>query len=217
MHDLPEVIPVFALPNFVLFPDVKVPLHIFEPRYRAMVADVATGHRIVGMMLLKGDWERDYYAYPDIYQVGCAGRIVELVELRDGCFNLLLEGVAEYRVQRELRDRPYRRAQVKWRQAEDACLEPDPSMLETLRELLSTYLGPAASGAWHSLVEQHGRSGAGLVNSLCFHLDISPLEKQTLLEALDNRLGCLLDVLAFKLEERKLGPGWPKPGGERVH
>ena len=75
MAELPDIIPLFPLPNFVLFPGLNVPLHIFEPRYREMVADVAQTHGIIGMMMLKGDWERDYYAYPDIYPVGCAGKI----------------------------------------------------------------------------------------------------------------------------------------------
>ena len=75
MAELPDIIPIFPLPNFVLFPGVTVPLHIFEPRYREMVADVAQTHGTVGMMMLKGDWEREYYAYPDIFTIGCAGRI----------------------------------------------------------------------------------------------------------------------------------------------
>jgi Lon protease-like protein len=71
VEELPSIIPIFPLPNLVLFPGVKVPLHIFEPRYREMVAEVGAGHGIVGMMLLKGDWERDYYDYPDIFEIGC--------------------------------------------------------------------------------------------------------------------------------------------------
>src|ERR1700732_3420710 len=86
--ELPRIIPLFPLPNLVLFPGVAVPLHIFEPRYREMIADVSASHGIIGMMLLKGDWERDYYAYPDIFEVGCAGRISLLTPLPDGRYNL---------------------------------------------------------------------------------------------------------------------------------
>src|ERR1700686_1287899 len=75
MAELPDIIPIFPLPNFVLFPGVTVPLHIFEPRYREMVADVAETHGTVGMMMLKGDWEREYYTENAIFASRCAGRI----------------------------------------------------------------------------------------------------------------------------------------------
>src|SRR5260370_17687335 len=94
--ELPEIIPIFPLPNFVLFPGVTVPLNIFEPRYREMIADVSASHGIIGMTTLKGDWERDYYAYPDIFEIGCAGRISLLTPLPDGRYNLRLDGLSEF-------------------------------------------------------------------------------------------------------------------------
>jgi hypothetical protein len=193
MADLPEIIPIFPLPNFVLFPGVKVPLHIFEPRYREMVAEVAMDHGIIGMMMLKGNWERDYYDYPDVYEVGCAGKISALVQLPDGKYNLMLDGMSEFRVLREK-------------------LELDVLEMEHLHERLVSFLGNAAQEVWSSLVEQRGLRGAELINFICFHLDVSPIEKQTLLEAGENRAECLLDVMTFRLEERKLGPGGNEGG-----
>ena len=70
MAALPTIIPIFPLPNLVLFPGLNVPLHIFEPRYREMIADVADLHGMIGMALLKGDRQRDYHAFPDIFEVG---------------------------------------------------------------------------------------------------------------------------------------------------
>jgi Lon protease-like protein len=207
--ELPDIIPVFPLPNFVLFPGVQVPLHIFEPRYREMVADVATGHRTIGMMMLKGDYERDYHAFPDLYEIGCAGRITDLTKLDDGRFNLVLEGLAEFRVVREIRERLYRQAQVQWCAAAPEKLALDDAAMSALRDLLITYLGEPAREVWHSLVEQRGLRDAELINFICFHLDVAPIEKQTLLEAGGARTGCLIDVITFKLEERKLGPGGP--------
>jgi uncharacterized protein len=207
MDDLPPIIPIFPLPNFVLFPGVKVPLHIFEPRYRAMVGDTAASDRIIGMALLRGDWQREYYGYADVFEVGCAGRIGELERLPDGKFNLILEGLCEFRMVNEMRDRPYRRARVQWRPVEREALELDDETIGALYGLLVSYVGDAVRQAWRSLVEERGLRGADLVNFLCFHLDLSPLEKQTLLEALDARIRYLFDVLTFKLEERKLGPG----------
>jgi uncharacterized protein len=211
--DLPNIIPLFPLPNFVLFPGLNVPLHIFEPRYREMLADVAQTHGIIGMMMLKGDWERDYYAYPDIYAIGCAGKIAALSTLPDGRFNLILQGVSEFRVVREIRQRSYRLAEVDWCTVPSATLEFDERAMMTLHQLLVSFLGEAANEVWKSLVEERGLRGAALINSICFHLDIAPIEKQTLLEAGESRGSCLLDVLTFKAEERKLGPG--NTGGGR--
>jgi len=205
--DLPNIIPLFPLPNFVLFPGLSVPLHIFEPRYREMVGDVAQTHGIIGMMMLKGDWERDYYAYPDIYAIGCAGKIGALSKLPDGRFNLILQGLGEFRVVNEVRQRSYRMAEVSWCTVPAATLELDDRAMMTLHQLLVSYLGEAANEVWKSLVEERGLRGAALINSICFHLDIAPIEKQTLLEAGESRGSCLLDVLTFKAEERKLGPG----------
>lgn len=206
MADLPRIIPLFPLPNLVLFPGVAVPLLIFEPRYREMIADVSASHGIIGMMLLKGDWERDYYANPDTFQIGCAGKISELVKLPDGRYQIVLEGVSEFRVVRESRDKSYRQAEVEWCPV-DPPMDIDDEATEGLRQLLFEYLGDTASAAWKSLQER-GLSGAELVNFLCFHIDVPAIEKQTLLEARGSRLDCLFDVLTFKLEERKLGgPG----------
>jgi Lon protease-like protein len=216
MADLPTIIPIFPLPNLVLFPGVSVPLHIFEPRYREMVADVAQSHRLIGMMLLKGEWQQDYHAFPDLFEIGCAGRIGGLVKLPDGRYNMVLEGEAEFRIVREIRDRPYRQAEIEWRPVRRGALDCDAETMEGLREILFSYLGKPAQEAWQTLVEQRGLRGAELINFLCFHLDVSPLEKQTLLEAMADRVDCLHDVLMFKLEERKRGPAGPNEGPDTM-
>jgi len=214
--DLPEIIPLFPLPNLVLFPGVEVPLHIFEPRYREMIADARECHGIIGMTLLKGDWEKEYYGYPEIFHVGCAGKIDRLVGLPDGRSNLILRGLSEFRVLCEYRDRPYRQAAIRACPPEPALLELDDETMVYLRDLLTAYLGRSAWEVWRELVDQRGLRDAELVNFLCFHLDFSTLEKQTLLEACDERIGCLLDILTFKLEERKLGPRGQGSGGSGV-
>jgi len=212
--ELPRIIPLFPLPNLVLFPGVAVPLYIFEPRYREMIADVSASHGIIGMMLLKGDWEREYYANPDTYEIGCAGKISELVKLPDGRYQVILEGLSEFRVKRESRERSYRQAEVEWCPT-DPPMDIDAEATEGLRQLLFEYLGDTAAAAWKSL-EERGLSGAQLVNFLCFHIDVPAIEKQTLLEARGSRLDCLFDVLTFKLEERKLGGPGPHGGAGGV-
>ena len=86
---LPPSIPLFPLPNVVLFPTVSLPLHIFEPRYRDMVADALDGDRIIGMALLRPGWEANYEGRPPIYPVGCAGLITHSERLPDGRYNIV--------------------------------------------------------------------------------------------------------------------------------
>ena len=93
-------IPLFPLPGVVLFPGMLLPLHIFEPRYRAMVADALEGDRTIGMAMLKPGWEEGA-GTPGIHLVGGAGEIVESDRLPDGRYNILLEGRFRYRVLRE--------------------------------------------------------------------------------------------------------------------
>ena len=95
---LPPTIPLFPLPNVVLFPNVFLPLHIFEQRYRAMVSDALAGDRIIGMVLLRPGWEQDYEGRPPIYPVGCAGLITHAERLSDGRFNIVLQGLEKFRV-----------------------------------------------------------------------------------------------------------------------
>jgi len=205
--ELPRIIPLFPLPNLVLFPGIKLPLRIFEPRYRDMIAEVAASDGIIGMILLKGEWRDDYHAFPDVFEVGCAGRVGDLIRKPNGEYTLVLDGISEFRVRREIRARSYRQAEVEWCPVPRAALECDAETLEGLREVLFNYFGTPAQEAWRALVEQRGLRGPELINFLCFHLDVSPLGKQTMLEAFADRADCLIDVLSFKLEERKLGPG----------
>ncbi len=154
------------------------------------------------MLLKRAIGRRDYYANPDAYQIGCARKISKLVKLPDGRYQIVLEGLSEFRVVREPRqvriDRPKSngvgRSSDGYRRRGDRGAAPAPVRVSS---------GDTASAAWKSLQEQ-GLSGADLVNFLCFHIDVPAIEKQTLLEARGGRLDCLFDVLTFKLEERKL-------------
>src|SRR5439155_2855429 len=104
-------IPIFPLPGVVLLPGTMLPLHIFEPRYRAMVADALAGERTIGMAMIKPGWE-SAGPTPDIHPIGGAGRIVEAEELPDGRYNIVLQGEFRYRVVSESPPAPYRVAEV---------------------------------------------------------------------------------------------------------
>ena len=93
-----DTIPIFPLPSVVLFPHVFLPLHIFEARYRQMVADALAGDRLIGMTLLKAGVEEPGDERPPVYPVGCAGVITHVERLADGRFNIVLRGVEKFRI-----------------------------------------------------------------------------------------------------------------------
>src|SRR5919109_2495759 len=107
-----DLLPLFPLPNVVLFPNVFLPLHIFEPRYREMVADALTGDRIIGMVLLRTGWDRDYEGRPPVYPIGCAGLITHAERLHDGGYNIVLQGLEKFRILDEDETRTYRLARI---------------------------------------------------------------------------------------------------------
>jgi uncharacterized protein len=104
-------LPLFPLPGVVLLPGTLLPLHIFEERYRTMVADALRGDRTIGMAMLKPGWEGSTED-PQIYSVGGAGEIIESEELEDGRYNILLQARFRFRVLDEAPTRPYRMARV---------------------------------------------------------------------------------------------------------
>src|SRR5215207_370332 len=93
---LPTTIPLFPLDDIAVFPNIARPLHIFEPRYRAMIADALKGDRIIGMVQLRPGYEADYEGRPPVYGIGCAGVISEVEELPDGRYNLMLQGLVKF-------------------------------------------------------------------------------------------------------------------------
>lgn len=93
-----SAVPLFPLPNVVLFPRAVLPLHIFEERYRQMVGDVLLGSKQIAMALLSNGWEKDYHARPRIDPVVCVGTILSHEQLPDGKYNLLLQGNLRARV-----------------------------------------------------------------------------------------------------------------------
>lgn len=209
---LPLVLSLFPLPNVVLFPGVPLPLHVFEPRYRSLIRDAQErDDRVIGIVLLRGDWRRKYYDRPEIFAVGCAGRLVSVEPLADGRSNVLLQGVREFEIGEEDQERSYRRASVRWR---DAAVDTLPAGLKgEIHERMERLLRGRRSGLAAQLLDDSSVSDDLLVNFLCYALDVVPLEKQALLEApsLLERARRLCDVLHFALEARAFGGGPEEP------
>jgi len=135
---LPPEIPLFPLPEVVLFPGASRPLLVFEPRYREMVADALKGNRVIGMVLLRPGFEQDYEGRPPIYDIGCAGVIEDYEQLSDGRYGILLRGLTTFRVVSEDQRKPYRLARVE--AVPELLKDEERGPLSTLRERLAQLL-----------------------------------------------------------------------------
>lgn len=193
-----SLVPLFPLPNVVLFPQVPLPLHVFEPRYRTLVEDALASHRTIGMVLLKPGYETDYHGRPDIYPIGCTGSIVGEERLDDGRYNLLLQGQRRFRVLAEDPGGAYRIAQV------EDLPEPevDDGSVARLRDELLQAVSRLTDGS--TVVVQGDVAAATVVNALCQGLDLPAVEKLDLLacESVDARARRLLALLEFHRLER---------------
>lgn len=228
---VPEIIPIFPLPNVVLFPDTYLPLHIFEPRYREMVADASREGSCIGMALFKQGWESQYYGNPPIFPLGCVGRMTHIEPLQDGRSNLILQGLSRYTIQEEYFDARYRKAKITLGPSEPfQTIAEEPvltvaqprevegpvlggvggSVRTTLTALAIRYLRSRKADKLCELVTDEAMTDRVLVNGLSSCLDLTPLEKQFLLEAesLHQQTRRLIDFLKFKLDGETQLSGW---------
>jgi len=200
---IPERIPIFPLPNVVFFPKTYLPLHIFEPRYRQMVADTTVRGECIGMVLLKEGWEHQYKGNPPVFAVGCVGRLVSVQQLPEGRSNILLQGLRRFEVREQFYDKPYREARIALKDEEgEAAL--DASMRADLLRAVENYLRVSGNGELWQDFFRLDVPDAILINHLCASLECTPLEKQFLLEAdsLRQRACRLHDLIQFMLLER---------------
>lgn len=177
-ESLPEAIPIFPLPDATLFPNSTQPFHIFEERYRAMIADALVGDSIIGMVTLQPGFEADYDGRPPVYTVGCAGRIVASERLADGRYNIVLRGITKFRILDEDQSRLYRLADVE-------VIEEPP--VDDVREELSQrrrQLEAAVLAAYpNAQLPPSDLSDEALVDALALAIPMEPADRQAVLEA----------------------------------
>jgi Lon protease-like protein len=196
---LPASIPLFPLPNVVLFPNVFLPLHIFEPRYRRMVQEALAGDRIIGMVLLRPGWEGNYEGKPAVYPIGCAGLITHAEPLPDGRYNIVLRGLEKFRIVSEDHSREYRLANV------DTLMEPltegERATIRAERRRLEALLVPQPDGRGADPKVPPTMADEDLVNALAQYMELEPVEKQALLEreGLLARCRALIELLEMKV------------------
>lgn len=134
LDDFDGHVRLFPLPGTVLFPGVGMPLHIFEPRYRQMLADALRGDSRITLVMLRPGWEAEYAARPPVHSVACLGHVDRHEPLADGCSNILLRGLVRVRILSEDRPKlPYRTAHVQ------ILAEPETSAT-SLNDLDATFL-----------------------------------------------------------------------------
>jgi uncharacterized protein len=188
----PSVIPVFPLTGSLLLPGTLLPLNIFEPRYRHMVADALEGGMHIGMiqpvvprldnfgaLLDPTEVERA----PELYHVGCVGRIDRSEAQPDGRYEIVLRGICRFRIREELPEqRGYRRVSADYSEFLADPAEPQ-SFLDPSRMLASLRGFGAANGLEFDFDLLGALPGISLLNGLAVALPFRPEEKQALLEA----------------------------------
>ncbi len=106
---LPKIISVFPLSNFIIFPNTSVPLNIFEPRYIEMINNSMKTNRIIGMIQPK----KQKYGIPQLYNVGCAGKITSFNETDDGRYLIVINGISRFKILKEIKNnKPYRECEI---------------------------------------------------------------------------------------------------------
>lgn len=203
-------IPLFPLAHVVLFPRARVPLFIFEPRYREMVRDALAGAGHIGMVCVRPEGVAEMSGDPPIFEVGCEGRISSSRQNPDGTYHITLDGVGRFRVECE----PPREDERLYRVARVVALEDGLEACDRERaarlsaevvEKLRALVQRTATDRSETLADDlFGDADAiTIANSLSQALAFGPLEKQSLLEAdgIAARLERLLDLLNFHLLE----------------
>ena len=198
--DLPETIPVFPLPGALLLPRSRLPLHLFAPRYLAMLDDVLkTSNRLIGMV--------QPYDAPGkegkLHSIGCAGKLTAFSETEDGRYMITLSGASRFRIVEEVEGfTPYRRCQVNWNgfDRDLGPVEKDTDFnRDQFMESLGRYLTEhGLSTDWESLSDAEDEL---LINSLSMLCPFEPEDKQALLEApsLSTRRETLMTLIEFSL------------------
>jgi len=198
------IVPLFPLPNVVLFPKTPMPLYIFEERYRTMVRETLAGNGELVIALLRAGSESNYTSVSAVHEIACLGKIETYEELEDGKYNIVVVGVHRVRIIREVQHSPYRLVEVE-RVADAAYDEGSADIVERHNHLggLFAKFTELATGvkqrAWELMPQLDFES---LVNMVAMTLNLAIEQKQKLLEIdeASDRCDALIPVLQQQLE-----------------
>ena len=199
MNSTPAIrLSIFPLPGALLFPGLQLPLHIFEPRYRAMVSDALARDRRIAMIQPQAPVEG-----APLFQVGCVGHIGEVEALDDGCFNIVLEGLARFRIVRELDvTTPFRQieAELLADPHEEALSAIERAGFERAARGFADAMGYAVD--WEAVARLDDVS---LINGVSQIVPFDIASKQALLEANDVASRCELLVQLMQFFSKRDG------------
>ena len=209
-EDLPAVIAVFPLPGALLLPRGQMPLNIFEPRYLAMIDDVMrSGTRVIGMIQPDAIHPGPDLNKPQLFRIGCVGRITQLAESGDGRYLIQLTGIARFGVEEELAvDTPYRQCRATYQPFADDFIarkgEEDVDRKALLRTLADFLKANDLKADWGGI---ENAPNEALVNALAMMSPYGPAEKQALLEAPNLKTRAEILVAVTEIELAKGGTG----------
>ena len=185
IQELPKTIPVFPLSNFIMFPGTTVPLNIFEPRYLQMVNDSMKKHRMIGMIQPK---KTGMLKKPDLYEVGCIGKITSFNETEDGRILIILNGICRFNVNSEIENsKLYRECNVQYDNfSNDISFKSNDvnfSDLNIIMDNMKKFF--KKQGYVVNLKDLEKKDMSQTLNDLSMASPFSLEEKQILLESLD--------------------------------
>ncbi|MGB4102342.1 MAG: LON peptidase substrate-binding domain-containing protein [Alphaproteobacteria bacterium] len=193
---LPENLPLFVLPSILVLPRGRLPLNIFEPRYRAMVDDALGQGRMIGVVQQRTP--QDEGSSPQLYQVGCAGKIMTFSETEKGNYLISLQGICRFAIAEELpMQRGYRRVRPDWSLYHDDLTETPHGVIERGRlfsSLRNYFKMHSIMANWDVIQDTADEQ---LLISLAMTCPFAPWEHQALLEArsLADRARLLLSLI----------------------
>ena len=198
MKNLPKIIPVFPLSNFIIFPHTTVPLNVFEPRYVEMILDTMKTNKMIGLIQPKNNGDG---SIPNLHNVGCLGIITKFKDTSDGRYLIDLNGLTRFEITKEVKsDKPYRMFEINCDNfKEDLSLENKTlefSDLESIfKDLKLLFKKKGYIINWKSLEEQDLNE---TINALAMASPFSLEEKQILLESknLETRKDKISEILS---------------------
>lgn len=176
-------IPIFPLPEVVFFPGTRLPLHVFEPRYVNLVTDALAGDRMIGIVQLRPGWDKDYYGSPPIYKVLGVGEIIEHEILKEGRYDIVLDGRFRAHIVNEGTRGEYRTAEVEV--LKDVLQPDDHEEITWVNERLMELYQKLLEAMPNVLVNVHSPSPSAMIDVMADRLVENAYDKQSILSETD--------------------------------
>ena len=197
-QDLPKIIPIFPLSNFIIFPETTVPLNIFEPRYVEMINDSMKKNKLIGLIQPK---KNNTNSIPDLHETGCMGKITSFKDTSDGKYFIELSGLARFKIIKEIKNnKPYRECEIDFKDYQTDLNLPEKELKFSdfkliFKDLKILFEKKGYIINWNSLEKQNLNE---TINALAMASPFTLEEKQILLESknLEIRKNKIAEILS---------------------